>query len=169
MRKAGRRGATGTLRKARAGMLNVNPTFATLPLVSKKPPTFGQKIRELRKAMNLTQRELADKVASRLRAEDRRGFDFTYLSKIENDKTPPPSIAVILQLAHVLRADKHELISLAGKVSPELGKTLKESEGARTFYRSALNADLTEDDWTKLLQALRSRTARRENNPESGD
>lgn len=132
-------------------------------------PTFGQKIRELRKAMNLTQRELADKVAARLKAEDRRGFDFTYLSKIENDKTPPPSVPAILQLAHILQGDKHELISLAGKVPPELGKKLKESEGARIFYRSALNADLTEADWAKLVQTLKRRTAERENNPKLGD
>ncbi|MBU0718461.1 MAG: helix-turn-helix domain-containing protein [Planctomycetes bacterium] len=139
-----------------------------LPRVSKQP-TFGQMIRELRKAQNLTQRELADRVAARLKAEDRRGFDFTYLSKIENDKTPPPSIPVIIVLAHELDGDKHELISLAGKVSPELGRTLKESEGARIFYRSALNADLTEADWAKLVQTLKRRTAQRENSPEPGD
>jgi transcriptional regulator with XRE-family HTH domain len=149
-------------------MLNSNSTHAILPPMQ-GPMTFGQKIRQLRKARNLTQRELADKVAARLKAEDRRGFDFTYLSKIENDKTPPPSIPVIIQLARVLDGDEHELISLAGKVSPELGKALKESQGARIFYRSALNADLTEDDWTKLVQALKRRTADRANNPEPGD
>ena len=61
--------------------------------------TFGQRIRELRKAKNLTQRELAERVASRLKEEDRRGFDVTYLSKIENDKMPPPSTIAIMQLA----------------------------------------------------------------------
>jgi transcriptional regulator with XRE-family HTH domain len=132
-----------------------------LPRVSKQP-TFGQKIRELRKAMSLTQRELADKVAARLKAEDRRGFDFTYLSKIENDKTPPPSIPVIIQLARVLDGDEHELIGLAGKAPPDLGETLKESAAARKFFRSALNADLTEDEWTKLLNDLRRRTKGRE-------
>ena len=39
-------------------------------------PTFGERIRDLRTAKNLTQRELADKVE----------INFTYLSKIENDK-----------------------------------------------------------------------------------
>src|SRR5215471_6782277 len=38
--------------------------------------TFGERIRQLRKAKNLNQSELADKV----------GINFTYLSKIENDK-----------------------------------------------------------------------------------
>ena len=40
------------------------------------PLTFGQKIRELRKAKGLGQRAVATEV----------GINFTYLSKIENDK-----------------------------------------------------------------------------------
>lgn len=39
--------------------------------------TFSKRVRELRKTRNLTQRELADRV----------GINFTYLSKIENDKS----------------------------------------------------------------------------------
>ncbi len=154
--------------ESREGMLNSIPTQATLPPMP-NPATFGQKIRELRKAKNLTQRELADKVATRLRAEDRRGFDFTYLSKIENDKTPAPSIPAIVQIARVLGGDEHELIALAGKVPPELGEALKESEAARTFFRSALDAELDEDDWKRLLNDLRSRTKARETHPEPGD
>ena len=38
--------------------------------------TFGQKIKRLRKAKKITQSELAESV----------GVDFTYISKIENDK-----------------------------------------------------------------------------------
>ncbi len=134
-----------------------------------QPTTFGQRLRQLRKARNLTQRDLAAKVSARLRAEDRRGFDFTYLSKIENDKTPPPSVAAITQLAEVLEADANELITLAGKAPPTLGKTLKESESARTFFRSAFDADLTEEDWKKLSQELKRRTKARENPPKSGN
>jgi transcriptional regulator with XRE-family HTH domain len=130
--------------------------------------TFGQRLRELRKAKNLTQRELADKVAARLRKEG-RSFDFTYLSKIENDKTPPPSVALITELAEVLEADANELITLAGKAPPNLGKTLKESESARTFFRSAFDADLTEEDWKKLAQELNRWKRARENPPKSGD
>jgi hypothetical protein len=43
--------------------------------------SFGQRIRDLRKAIGLTQRELSYRVASGLKEEDRRGFDFTYLLK----------------------------------------------------------------------------------------
>ena len=131
---------------------------------------FGKKLRELRKGKNLTQRDLAEEVAIRLRAEDRRGFDFTYLSKIENGKTPPPSVAAIRQIAQVLDTDVNELVALAGKVPPEMGETLKEkSAKARTFYRSALDADLTDEDWDKLLQQLKRKTKAREDSSESED
>lgn len=130
--------------------------------------TFGQRLRELRKEKNLTQRELADKVAARIKA-DGRGFDFTYLSKIENGKTPPPSVALIIQLADVLDADPNELITLAGKAPPGMKETLKESEQARAFFRSAFDAGLTEEDWKKLSQELERRTKARENPPKSGD
>ena len=134
-----------------------------------KPATFGERLREIRKSKDLTQRDLAEKVAARLKAEDRRGFDFTYLSKIENDKTPPPSVAAIIQLAHVLETDADELIALAGKVPPDFEETFKGSEGARTFYRSALNADLTEEEWKGLLQELLERTKVRANPKKSRD
>ena len=129
--------------------------------------TFGRRLRELRKAKNLTQRELAEKVADGL--GDHRGFDFTYLSKIENDRTPPPSATAIVQLARVLETDADELLALAGKVPSDLGETLKGSEAARTFYRSALNADLTEDDWKKLRRELERRTRAREDHKKPED
>ncbi len=130
--------------------------------------TFGQRLRELRKAKNLTQRELAERVAARLRKEG-RSFDFTYLSKIENDRTEPPSVTLITELAHVLEADPNELITLAGKVPPGLEKTLKESEPARAFFRSAFDRDLTEEDWERLLQELKRRRTTSENPPKPGD
>lgn len=122
--------------------------------------TFGQRLRELRKAKNLTQRELAERVATRLKEEDRRGFDFTYLSKIENDKMPPPSKAAILQLAVVLEIEERdcdELLSMAGKVSPDIEHNLTESQGARAFYRAAIKHHLTEQEWQELLHELERR------------
>lgn len=121
-----------------------------------KKKTFGQAIRDLRKAMKppLTQRELADRVASRLREEDRRGFDFTYLSKIENDRLPPPSVPAIIALAEELGANQDDLLALAEKAPPDVGEALKKSEAARTFFRSAVNENLTEEEWQKLLDSL---------------
>lgn len=122
----------------------------------KAKQTFGQTIRDLRKAKRppLTQRDLAERVAARLREEDRRGFDFTYLSKIENDRLPPPSVAAIIALAEELDADKDELLALADKAPPDVGEALKRSEGARTFFRSAVNEKLSEEEWRKLHESL---------------
>jgi transcriptional regulator with XRE-family HTH domain len=126
--------------------------------------SFGQKIRDLRKAMRppLSQRDLAERVAARLREEERRGFDFTYLSKIENDRLPPPSVPAIIALAQELGADQDELLALAEKAPPDVGQALKRSEGARTFFRSAVNEKLTEDEWQKLLDSLNRLTKRRD-------
>jgi len=134
-----------------------------------KKTTFGQRLRELRKAKDLTQRELAERVAARLREKEGRGFDFTYLSKIENERTPPPSVAAIQQLAKVLDVDADELTALAGKPLPRVGQTLRESEAARAFHRSAYSGDLTDEDWRALLEDLKRRKQARENPSKSGD
>jgi PAS domain S-box-containing protein len=68
--------------------------------------TFGQYIRQLRRAKGLSQRELAEKV----------GIDYTYLNKIEADKRPPPSEKTILGLAHVLDVDEYGLFVVAKKI-----------------------------------------------------
>lgn len=116
--------------------------------------SFGQVLHDLRIERNLTQRELAEFVAARLKEDDRRGFTFTYLSKIENDRLPPPSIAAILELAAVLETDKDDFLALAGKTAPDIGQAFKESAGARAFFRSARSLNLNEEDWKKLLENL---------------
>ncbi len=119
--------------------------------------TFGQRIRTLRKGRMLDQRTLAGRVQARLREQGGRGFDVTYLSKIENGRTGPPSTAAIVALAEELKADVDELIALAGKVPPAVGETLKASEGARKFYRAAIDLHLSEQDWQHLLDEVRQR------------
>lgn len=104
--------------------------------------TFGKRIQELRQAKNLSQRELAKKA----------DMDYTYLSKIENDKMTPKS-DIIGRLATLLDGDLDELLILAGKAPPALGQTLQKSEGARNFFfRHAPN--LKEEDWDNILKHL---------------
>lgn len=71
--------------------------------------SFGQQIRTLRKARNLSQRDLAGKVR----------VNFSYISKIENgrlDFSDYPSEELILKLARVLEADADGLLILAKKI-----------------------------------------------------
>lgn len=77
--------------------------------------TFGKRIRELRKARNLTLRGLAAKL----------GVNFTYVSKIENQKLSfgeYPSEDLIRKLAKVLKADVDELLLLAEKIPEDIKK-----------------------------------------------
>ncbi|HZR84207.1 MAG TPA: helix-turn-helix transcriptional regulator [Candidatus Binatia bacterium] len=122
--------------------------------------TFGAVIRERRKELHLTQRDVADRVAARLKDEERRGFDFSYLSKIENDRLPPPSTPAIVALAAVLELSADELLALAGKTPPDIGEKFKQSEGARMFFRSAINLGLSENDWKELLATMKRKKGR---------
>ena len=75
--------------------------------------TFGKKIRELRKAKGLGQRAVATEV----------GINFTYLSKIENDKVDFaafPSEETIRKLASVLKADLDQLLLMAEKIPDQI-------------------------------------------------
>lgn len=102
--------------------------------------TFGRKIQELRRAKNWSQRDLAKKVE----------IDFTYISKIENGKMPPPRKDVIERFAKILGADLNELLSLTGEFPEALKEKINNSEAVRQFiYRYALN--LSEKDWEKIV------------------
>jgi transcriptional regulator with XRE-family HTH domain len=84
---------------------------------------FGQTIRTLRKAKNLTLRDLASKVK----------VTFTYLSKIENEKLDfgdYPSEAVIRKLAEALNADPDELLLSAKKIPDDIRKRVIERPDA---------------------------------------
>ena len=88
--------------------------------------TFGQTVKKLRKAKKITQLELAQKI----------GVDFTYISKIENDKTKmPPAEKTIKKLAEILETDAEELILLAKKVPQNLRETIVDDELAVDFLR----------------------------------
>ena len=114
--------------------------------------TFGARLKELRLAKKLSQRELAERVARRLKDDhDKRGFDFTYLSKIENRRMPPPSRIAIEVLASELDADTDELLALGGKPPSDIEQELQKP-GARMFYRSVVDANLSPEDWDKLIE-----------------
>ncbi|MBN2099884.1 MAG: PAS domain S-box protein [Dehalococcoidia bacterium] len=93
--------------------------------------TFGQRIRELRQAKGLTQRELANKA----------GISYAYVSKLETGTMSPPRHKVIQTLARILGAtdrETDELFGMAGKIPHDLlGKV--DAETIRTL-RSLGNA-----------------------------
>ena len=112
--------------------------------------TFGGRIRQLRKSHRLTLRELAGQV----------GIDFTYLSKIENSRMPPPAAATIVRLARALQADTDELLLLANKVPRDITPVLTRTRALPAFLRSIkdLSADELEElsDYAHKMRARRS-------------
>ncbi len=104
--------------------------------------TFGERIRELRKCKNLSQRDLATEVK----------VNFTYISKIENEKLDfgdYPSEELILKLAKVLEADSDELLILAKKVPESVRRRVIQRPDV---FRKL--ADLDDDALDKILEDI---------------
>ncbi len=107
--------------------------------------TFGVRLRELRKAKNLSQRALADKV----------GINFTYLSKVESEKldfAQYPSEDLIRKLAAALEADVDELLLLAKKIPADIRDRVIERPDA--FRKIASLDDQTLDE---ILRQIKER------------
>ena len=106
--------------------------------------TLGERVRELRQKKELTQRQLAE-VA---------GIDFTYLSKIENDRLEhSPSLKTLQRLAEVLEADELELLDLADKMPPLL-RDLAQNQEALQFFRKATKVAKSPRFWRHLSSQL---------------
>ena len=119
-----------------------------IPVVTEpQDSSFGDYLRELRKAKGLSQKELAERVE----------IDFTYLSKIETGSASPPAEDTILRLADVLRADADKLILLAGKVPKDLGKVVTGSKTMPTLLRAMKDKEFTEEQLEECLRQLRKK------------
>ena len=104
--------------------------------------TFGTRIRELRMAKNLTQRDLADRIE----------INFTYLSKIENDRLERdqfPREDTIKKLAQALDASEDELLLLAQRIPESIKQRVIQRPDA--FRKMAA---LDDDTLDRLLKGL---------------
>ena len=106
---------------------------------------FGQVLRERRRSRNVTQRELAQKV----------GVDFSYISKVENDRLPPPSADTIVKICNALSVPPAELLSMTGKMPSQVKHMLSGSPAALQFMQQAHDLALTEVEWKKLTDGLK--------------
>ena len=106
---------------------------------------FGEKIRQLRKSQNLTQKELGDLV----------GVGFAYISKVENERLDfgdYPSEELIRKLSTALAADEDELMLLAKKIPEHIRqRVLERPDAFRKF------ADLADADIDLLLEEMEKR------------
>src|SRR6266498_2445075 len=101
--------------------------------------TLGERIRALRKGKGLTLRQLAD-------ATD---LDFTYLSKIENNRLEhTPSLKALQRIAEEL-----ELMALADKTPPFL-RDIVDNKEALQFFRKASKLAKSKQTWRALSRHL---------------
>jgi HTH-type transcriptional regulator, competence development regulator len=109
-------------------------------------PTFGERIRKLRKGSGLTQREFADQL----------GIDFTYVSKIENGRNEiPPSEQLIIRMAALLGVNGDELLGLAGQFDHrELQKVVSETPEVGTLLRRLQARQFSAEEIRRILDTL---------------
>ncbi|MFO1000300.1 MAG: helix-turn-helix transcriptional regulator [Planctomycetaceae bacterium] len=110
--------------------------------------TVGQRIREIRKSRNLTQRELADRV----------GINFTYLSRVENDRLDDeqtPREETLQRIAKALDADPDELLLLARRIPDAYRDRILSRPGV---FRKLLN--LSDSDLESLVSQLEQQARR---------
>src|SRR5690348_5478005 len=106
--------------------------------------TLGKRVKELRLAKQLTQRELGKQV----------GLSFTYISKLEHDRLEhTPSIKALAALAAALGVDELELMELANKVPLVFDKVVRDKDAMR-FFRRANELIKDAAGWRELLAYL---------------
>lgn len=109
---------------------------------------FGSALRARRRAAGISQRDLAA----------RTGVDFSYISKVENDRVPPPAADTIVAICQALGVAPEDLLALTGKIPSTVQRTVSSSTAAQQFLREAQQMALTDQEWTELshlLQRLR--------------
>ena len=107
--------------------------------------TFGQTLKEIRRSKSITQRELATAV----------GVDFSYISKVENDRMPPPAADTIVKICEKLDVPPDTLLAITGKLPTPIKEAIGENPAAQQFLREAQTMTLTDDEWGTLTQQLK--------------
>jgi HTH-type transcriptional regulator, competence development regulator len=107
--------------------------------------TFGQILVELRRTKGISQRQLAASV----------GIDFSYVSKLENDRMAPPAADTIVRICEALSVPISSLLCYTGKVPSQLKQMVGESPAALEFLREARSMNLSEAEWESLIRRLK--------------
>lgn len=107
--------------------------------------TFGSRLRELRRSVGLSQRDLAEQL----------GLDFSYISKIENSRLPSPAADTIVAICKVLGTPVEDLLALTGKLPSAVQQSLGANPGAQRFLNEASALHLTEPEWDRMASQLK--------------
>lgn len=104
---------------------------------------FGKVLREKRRAAGFSQRQLADKA----------GVDFSYISKLENDRLASPAAETVHRLAKVLGCPAEELLAPARKMPVGVNDAMAKPAALR-FLQEATRLRLSQTEWEQLLGKL---------------
>jgi transcriptional regulator with XRE-family HTH domain len=105
---------------------------------------FGEILRQKRRDAGVSQRKLAEQA----------GVDFSYVSKLENGRLPPPAADTVRRFASVLHCPVEELLAAAKKIPSDVGDTLSAQPGALRFLQAASAMELSENDWEHMIGTL---------------
>lgn len=114
--------------------------------------TFGSILKKLRLDNSIGLRELAKMI----------GKSPSYLSEIESNRVPPPSVAMIVDIAEALGGHRNELLSAASKIDPQLTDYVAHQPEAADFLRKVQEYGFNREDWQKLEQLTEIAFGRKE-------
>jgi transcriptional regulator with XRE-family HTH domain len=77
-------------------------------------------------------------------------LDFSYVSKLENSRIPPPAADTVVKIAHVFGVTPDELLALSGKLSSDVTDAVASMPGAQEFLRLSTKLSLTDEEWRRL-------------------
>lgn len=107
--------------------------------------SFGSLLRDRRRIAGISQRDLAAKAQ----------LDFSYISKLENDKIAAPAADTIVTLCRILNTAPQDLLAASGKLPQETHEVVSTSPAAQEFLSSATRMRLTEEEWREIASNLR--------------
>lgn len=120
-------------------------------ITSDSEPRFGDLVRCYRLRAGLTQRELARCA----------GLDFTYLSKIERSRVPPPTrdmVEAVAKASNLSASEREGLVAAAGKIPIDLEELVVREPLARRLLRSI--QQVPESEQPRLLGWLAEQVER---------
>src|SRR5438445_5088373 len=106
--------------------------------------SFGELLKDKRRKAGISQRDLAA----------RARLDFSYISKLENDRIPPPAADTIVAICRILNIEPVELLAASGKLPGAVQSTVGSSAAAQSFLQNASKMGLTEQEWKELTSSL---------------
>jgi len=117
---------------------------------------FGALIKGLRLKKGMSLREFARRIE----------VSPAYVSRIERGRDNPPSVEILERMEDALGVDRGTLLAEAGKLPSDFVDVFTESDANREmmplFMRTVQGADLSTEDWAKLIQNIKKKKGKGE-------